>query len=196
MNFKEHLTLAWEMTLQNVVPLVLMTLVMFVVSFFTLGILAPVMLAGYMHAVLLIIRDGREPKIGDLFAFMRFFLPLLLFSVVSVLAVSIGFVLLVLPGLALILALAVGAVYMLPLMTDKGLGLVAALQESMRMAFKVNFGEHLVAVLIFWFIQAIGGSVAIGALFTTPIAMLFLMSVYEERLGNQTTSMHAGNFRP
>ncbi|GAB6059559.1 hypothetical protein [Desulfonatronum parangueonense] len=182
MDFKKHLVLAWEMTLRFIVPLVLMTLVMFLVSFLTLGILAPVMMAGYMHAVLLIIREGREPKIGDLFSFMRLFLPLLIFAVLAVLAVSLGLALLVLPGLAVIVGLAVGAVYMPPLMTDRGLGLLDALMESMRMSFKDNIGEHLVVVLIFWTIQAIGGSFAIGALFTTPIAVMFLMSVYEERI--------------
>jgi len=34
-----------------------------------------------------------------------------------------------------------------------------------------------------WSIQVIGGSIAVGALFTTPMATLFLMSVFEERTG-------------
>lgn len=181
MDFKKNLTLAWNLTLKFIAPPVLMTLVMVLVSVFSLGILAPVTMAGYMHSLLLTVREGREPKIGDLFAFMRLFLPLLLFGLLVFIAITIGFVLLVLPGLALALALAFGAVYMLPLMTDKELGLLDALKESFRLAFKVNIGEHVVVVLIFWLIQAIGGSVAIGALFTTPIATLFLMSVFEER---------------
>jgi hypothetical protein len=48
MDFKKHLLRAWELTLKFIVPLVLMTLVMLVVSFLTLGILAPVTMAGYM----------------------------------------------------------------------------------------------------------------------------------------------------
>ncbi len=188
MDFKKHLLLAWNLTLKFIVPLVLMTLVMALVSFFSLGILAPVAMAGYMHSILLTVREGREPKIGDLFAFMRLFLPLLLFGLLAFIAIMIGFVLLVLPGLALTLLLAFGAIYMLPLMTDKGLGVVDALKESFRLAFKVNIGEHVVVVLIFWLIQAIGGSVAIGALFTTPIATLFLMSVFEELTGDFSLS--------
>lgn len=191
MDFKKHLALAWELTLRFIVPLVLMTLVMFLVSIFTLGILGPVTMAGYMHSVLLMVREGREPRIGDLFSFMRLFLPLLFAVIVAFIAVTIGRFLLVLPGLALALLLAFGAVYMLPLMTDKNLGLVDALKESFRMAFKVNLGEHVVVVLIFWLIQAIGGSVAIGALFTTPIATVFLMSVFEEQT-SQGPSVPAG----
>jgi hypothetical protein len=181
MDFKKHLALAWDSTLSFIVPMVLMTLVMLLVSFFSLGILAPVTMAGYMHAVLLVVREGREPKIGDIFSFMRLFLPLFVFSLLAFIAIIIGFVLLVLPGLALALLLAFGAVYMLPLMTDRNMGLIDALRESFRMAFKVNLGEHVVVVLIYWLIQAIGGTVAVGVLFTTPIATLFLMSVFEER---------------
>ncbi len=181
MDFKKHLALAWDYTLTFIVPMVLMTLVMLLVSFFSLGILAPVTMAGYMHAALLVVREGREPKIGDIFSFMRLFLPLFVFSLLAFIAIIIGFVLLVLPGLALALLLAFGAVYMLPLMTDRNMGLIDALRESFRMAFKVNLGEHVVVVLIYWLIQAIGGTVAVGVLFTTPIATLFLMSVFEER---------------
>lgn len=183
MDFKKHLLQAWELTLKFVVPLVLTTLVMFLVSFFSLGILAPVAMAGYMHAVLLMVREGREPKIGDLFSFMRLFLPLLLAGILVFIAVMIGFALLVLPGLALALLLGFGAVYVLPLMTDKNMGLVDAVKESFRLAFKVNLGEHVVVVLIFWLIQAVGGSFFIGALFTTPMATVFLMSVFEEHTG-------------
>ncbi len=47
MNFKNHLETAWNQTLQFIAPLIFMTLVMFVVSSLTLGILAPVAMAGY-----------------------------------------------------------------------------------------------------------------------------------------------------
>jgi len=182
MDFKKHLLVSWELSLQHIVPLVLMTLVMFVLTFFTLGILTPVLMAGYMHAVLMIIRQGREPKIGDLFVCLRLFLPLLVFFFLAALVISLGFTLLVLPGLALLLVLALGTVYMLPLMTDQNMGLVDALKESMTMVFKGDIGENLVVVFIFYAIQAIGGIIAIGSLFSTPIAVVFLMSVYDERL--------------
>ncbi|MBM9537758.1 hypothetical protein [Desulfobulbus alkaliphilus] len=182
MDFKKHLLVSWELTLQHIVPLVLMTLIMFALTFLTLGILAPVLMAGYMHAVLLIVRQGREPKIGDLFAWIRLFLPLLVFFLLAAVAISLGFALLVLPGLALLLFLAMGTVYMLPLMTDRNMALMDALKESMNMVFKGNVGENLVVVLIFYAIQAIGGIIAIVSLFLTPIAVVFLMSVYEERV--------------
>ena len=67
MDFKVHLETAWQNTLQFIVPVILLTLVQVVVSVFTLGILLPVTMAGYMQSLLLALRDGREPKVGDLF---------------------------------------------------------------------------------------------------------------------------------
>ena len=48
--------------------------------------------------MLLAMREGRKPKIADLFSEMRLFLPLLGFGVLAMLAISLGFTLLVVPG--------------------------------------------------------------------------------------------------
>ena len=45
MDFKRHIETAWNLTLGNVVSLILITLVMVAVSSLTLGILAPVTMA-------------------------------------------------------------------------------------------------------------------------------------------------------
>ena len=60
MDFKYHLENAWKMTLQYIAPLIFMTLALIAISFITLGILAPVTMAGYMHSILLLVRDRRE----------------------------------------------------------------------------------------------------------------------------------------
>lgn len=182
MDFKKHLETAWNLTLRFITPLVFMTLVMFVVSFLTVGILAPVTMAGYMHSILLMVRNGREPKLQDVFAQMHLFLPLLGFGLVVFVAVAIGFALLVLPGLIILLAVTFGCVYMLPLMTEKGLGLVDAIKESWAMATTGEVLDHLVVVILYVGITTIGGSIFIGALFTQPLATILLMSVYAERV--------------
>jgi membrane-anchored glycerophosphoryl diester phosphodiesterase (GDPDase) len=183
MDIKKHLEIAWNLTLKNIVPLILMTLVMLVVSFFTLGILAPVMLAGYMQSILLMVRNGREPSIGDIFSEMRLFLPLLGFGIVAFIAIMIGFTLFFLPGLALILALTFGCFYMLPLMTDRRMGLVDAIKESWQMAVKGNVADHVVVVILYVALVAIGSSIFIGSLFTLPFGTILLISVYLERMG-------------
>lgn len=182
MNFKRHIETAWNVTLGNVVSLILMTLVMVAVSTLTLGILAPVTTAGYTQSLLQLIRSGREPKVQDLFAHMNLFLPLLGFGVAVFVASTIGFMLLFLPGIIIVLAITFCCIYMLPLMTDKHMGLVDAVKESYAMGRRGDLIDHVVVVIIFMAITIIGGSVFIGVLFTQPLATLFLLSTYQEKI--------------
>jgi len=182
MNFKYHLETAWNMTLKFIAPLIFITLVMFLLWFFTIGILAPVTMAGYMHSILLMLRDGREPKIQDLFTQMKLFLPLLGFSILVFIATVIGFMLLVLPGIVISLVISFCCLYMLPLMTDKELGLFEAVKESYTMTTRGVFIDQIVVLILFLGISAAGSAVFIGSLFTQPLATIFLLSVYEEKI--------------
>jgi hypothetical protein len=181
MDFRHHLETAWSLTISHLVPLIFMTLLMFAVSVLTLGILAPVTMAGYTHSILLMVRDGREPKLQDVFSWMNLFLPLLGFGLVVFLAVAIGTVMLVIPGVLAALAVAFFCLYLLPLMTDRRLGLMDAVRESARMALDGVVLDHIVVVVLFLGITAIGGSIFIGSLFTQPFATTFIMSVYQEK---------------
>jgi membrane-anchored glycerophosphoryl diester phosphodiesterase (GDPDase) len=89
--------------------------------------------------------------------------------------------LLLVPGLVVALAITFCCIYMIPLMTDRSLGLVAAIKESYAMARRGDWLDHVVVVLIFLAISMIGGSFFIGSLFTQPLATLFMLSVYEEK---------------
>ena len=180
MDFKQHLEIAWKETIRHIAPLLLMTLAMIVVSFLSIGILAPVALAGYMHAILRLIREGREPKVQDIFSQMRLFLPLLLFGIIVVIVTCIGLLLLFLPGVLFALAVSFFCIYMLPLMTDKELGLMDAVKESYQMVRNEKITDHLVVFLIFVGISAVGSTIFIGSLFTQPLATVFLMSIYNE----------------
>lgn len=188
MDFKAHIETAWSLTLRYIAPLILMTLAMFVASFITLGILAPVTLAGYMHAVLLMVRDGREPRVQDVFSQMRLFLPLLFLGLIIIIVIIIGFALLVLPGILASLAAAFFLLYVLPLMTDKGMGVLEAVKESVRMSTGDGIMDQIVIVVIYVGLSAVGGSVFIGWLFTQPFATIFLMSVYQEKVGGASLS--------
>ncbi len=181
MDFKKHLETAWNLTLKFLAPLVFMTLVMFILWILTLGILAPVTMAGYMQSILLMVRDGREPKIQDLFSQMKLFLPLLGFGIVVFIITMIGFILLVLPGIIISLAVSFVCLYMLPLMTDKKLGLIEAIKESFSMTTHDVLIDQLLVFILFMGISAVGSAVFIGVLFTQPLATIFLLSVYEEK---------------
>ncbi|OEU67923.1 MAG: hypothetical protein BBJ57_12145 [Desulfobacterales bacterium PC51MH44] len=186
MDFKYHLETAWKMTLQYIAPLIFMTLAMIVASLITLGILAPVAMAGYMHSILLLIREGREPRVQDIFSHMRLFLPLLLFGIVVFIITMIGLMLLFLPGVFFALAVSFCCIYMLPLMTDRNLDLIDAVKASFSMVTKEKLMDHIVVYILFVGISAIGSSIFIGCLFTQPLATIFLMSVYD-RLGKAVT---------
>jgi hypothetical protein len=183
MDFKTHLEKAWRLTLKYIAPLIIMTLVMIAASFFTLGILGPVTLAGYMHSILLMIREGREPKVQDVFSHMKLFFPLLIFGILVFLAALIGFSLLVIPGIAVVLAVAYCCLYMLPLMTDRKLGIVDAVKGSFSMTTNGSWIDNLAVFIIFIGLLALGSTTFIGALFTQPFATIFLMSVYDEKKG-------------
>ena len=157
MDFKWHIETAWKLTFSNIVPLILMTLVMTLVSGFSFGILGPVTMAGYIQSVLLMLREGREPKIQDVFSQMRLFFPLFGFGVLAFIAILIGFLVLFLPGFLMVVAMAFCCLYMLPLMTDKGLAVVDAVKESYRMAVKGQILDHVIVVVLYMGIMALGG---------------------------------------
>jgi hypothetical protein len=167
------------------------------VSVLTMGLLAPVLLAGYVYSLLLLVRDGREPKIGDLFRHLHLFLPLFLFSFVVFLFILIGFFkLFFLPGIAVACLVTFSCLYVLPLMTDKKLGLMDAIKTSWNMSVQGNIADHIVVVILFIGLLSIGSSVFIGTLFTQPFATIFVLSVYLERMGQDKPAATAPNPPP
>jgi hypothetical protein len=85
----------------------------------------------------------------------------------------------------MVLALSFFCLYMLPLMTDKEMGLIDAIKESSRMAMEEPIAEHIVVVALFIGITAVGQSFVIGTLFTQPFATLFILLVYELKTGKE-----------
>ncbi len=180
MDFKKHFQTAWNLTLKFIAPLIIMTLAMLIVSFVTLGVLAPVTMTGYMQSVLLMLREGREPNVKDIFSQMKLFFPLLGFGIIVFILVLIGISLLVIPGIIIMAAISYCCLYMLPLMTDRNSRLLDAIKESYSMTTKGNMVDNLAVFIIFIGLLALGGTTFIGSLFTQPFATIFLLSVYEE----------------
>ena len=191
MDFKQHFERSWQIMLGHFAPVLVNTLVMIVVSVVSFGIMAPVVSAGYMQSLLLALRENRKPDVKDLFAHMDLFFPLLGFTSLFVLLVVIGMIMLVLPGIAVILAGTFFFVYMLPLMTDQQLGLIEAVKESTRMALDEPIVEHVAVVAVLIILDSIGSSVVFGTLLTHPYACLFILSVYEEKRHRQITGPEA-----
>jgi hypothetical protein len=192
MDFKRHFERTWKITIEFIAPLILMTVVMSLACLVTFGILTPVLMAGYLQSILLMLREKRKPEIRDLFSQMALFFPLLGFGIVILFAVIIGFILLVVPGILVALFASFFCLYMLPLMTDRGLSLTEAVKESYRMTAKGQIGDQLVVFVLFIGISALGGSVFIAWLFTQPLASVFLMSVYDDMTGVRAETENAG----
>ena len=182
MNFKTHLENAWDLTLEFITPLILITLAMFCIWFLSQGILAPVTLAGYTQALLRMLREGRDPSIRDLFSEFNLFLPLIGFSILVALAIAIGFTFIVLPGFLIAFLITFACLYLLPLMTDRRLLLPDAVKKSYAMGIAKGFSGHLAMVVIYLGILVVGSSFLVGSLFTQPLATLFMLSVYNEKI--------------
>lgn len=187
MNFKVHFESAWQNTLKFIGPVLLLTLVQLIVTVLSLGILAPVTTAGYIQSLLQAQRDGRPPEIRDLFSKMSLFLPLLVFFLLVMIVTTIGFMFMVLPGFAVALFIIFATMYMIPLMTDKDRGTIEALKESWEMATREPVSDQFVIALAYLIILSIGGSVPFAILIAQPFAMFLLLSVYDERLGVQSS---------
>ncbi|MDD3815274.1 MAG: hypothetical protein PHZ02_11605 [Desulfocapsaceae bacterium] len=185
MDFKEHIETAWQNTLKFIGPVLILTLVQIVVSVFSFGIMAPVTMAGYMQSLLRVLREGREPEVKDLFSEMRLFLPLALFSFVVMVALIIGFTMLILPGILMTGCLIFGTIYMIPLMTDKKLGIMEAVKESWAMATRDPWTDQIILTLLYLIIVSLGGSVIVAVFFTQPLSTFLVLSVYEARLQKQ-----------
>jgi hypothetical protein len=183
MELKNHLEIGWNTFLKFIGPALLVTFVHLLVFVFSLGILGPVTSAGYFQSFLRAQREGRAPEVKDLFAHMSLFLPLLLFGFLAFCAIIIGFILLVLPGFAVMLLLVFACLYLLPLMTDKKMGLLAALQASWDMAVAQPIMDHVVIAIIYIALLSVGSSLPFVILFAQPLATFIVVSFYQERLG-------------
>ncbi len=182
MDLKRLLETTWNTTLSSIGPLILVTLVYAIVMGVSFGLLAPVTTAGYTRSLLTLLRDGKSPQIKDLFSEMSLFLPLTIFSVLALIAVSIGFMFLVVPGFVIIAVFAFAALYLVPLMIDKRMGILEAMQESWDMAVLEPVSDHIIVVVVYLFLTALGGSVPLGFLVTQPFATIFILCAYQYRL--------------
>lgn len=183
-DFKHHAEIAWQLTLRHIFQLVLLTLVTATVAVLSLGLFAPAAMAGYIDAVMQMVRNGREPDIRDVFSQTRLALPLLLFSLAALLLTLLGYAVLVVPGIAVSLAITYASLYVVPLMIDRNLGVIAAVKTSYRMALSPPLLDNLLIAVVVVGLCGIGGSVFIGWLFTQPLATVFLVSVYDEKTGS------------
>jgi phosphoglycerol transferase MdoB-like AlkP superfamily enzyme len=182
MDFKNLVVTSWQNTVNHIGPILLVTFVQMLLIIFTVGILAPVTTAGYVQSLLQVVRQGRPPEIRDLFSQMRLFFPLFLFFLLFTVVAIIGFTMLFLPGFLVIGFVAFAAFYLIPLMTDKKLGLFEALKESWDMAMEKPVSDHIIVAIIYVAIMSLGSSLPFAFLITQPLATFILVGAYQEKI--------------
>ncbi len=180
MNIKYHIETAWKLCINNIVPLIILTLVVAAVSIVSIGILAPVAMAGYTHSLFQLLKNNREPRAQDVFSQLKLFLPLFIFGLIVFIITIIGFTLFVIPGILFTSIIGYTCLYMIPIMVDKQYGLLDSIRASITMVTRPHLADHIIVFIVFGALTTVGGSSFIGFLFLQPFATLFMLSVYEE----------------
>ncbi len=178
----EYFSETWRLFTENLVTLLLMGLLHLVLCFVSFVLLWPVVTAGFCQSLLLLIREGREPEIKDLFSRFNLLFPLLALYIIAVIVIVVGFSLLLIPGVIMSLALTYFGLYIIPLMTDRKMKLMDAIKASYQLALEKPLTPHLLAVAVYILFNTIGGFTLIGTVLTTPFTLLFVMLVYDEKV--------------
>lgn len=161
----------WRLFVKDIGPLLVATLIAFLLGAVTLGIMAGPLFAGLYGMVVARVRDGRAPEVGDVFSCLDRFWSYL--GAALVLAILIGLAWLTIVGGILLTAI---WLYVFPLMVDRGMGLGEAMRVSKDMVLERGFWEHVALVLIYTIVTAI-----IGWPFTlvaTPFAIVAVTVAY------------------
>jgi hypothetical protein len=138
-----------------------------------------VLMAGLDYMFLRRIR-GEQIQIGDLFAgFNIAFLHLVLAGLVKGLLTGVGFVLCILPGIYL----AVGYIFVLPLVIDKQMEFWPAMEVSRQVVHQHWWSIFLLAILLALVVCVGFLACIVGSLIAIPVATAAMMYVYEDLFG-------------
>ena len=184
MDFEHLLKKSWDHYVRGLVKLVLFVLVGCLLCITI--ILIPTVTAGWTRGILAYIREGKDPQFEELWNFEDYFQILVLIVACGVL-ITIGYMLLVIPGIIL----SVIWLYSLLFLVDKKLDFLDAMKASKDAVVKTGFFYHFVVVLIIALLNSIGGVAGgIGALFTTPFTLVLLTVTYIELIEPRRLTGH------
>jgi hypothetical protein len=186
MEFFVHLGNSWRMLLKSPLFVLVGCLLVSVLVVISLGLLIGPLYGAFTEALIQLQRDGRQPRLKDLFSgfarfrqlFPMFFLALL---------VIVGFKLFVLPGL-LILTM---WIYTLPIVADSRLTLVPAMNESSAMIKDKGFLKHLGFLIVLLVLPSVLINMVAGE--ADFLKVLYLIIVPPLQFGF-VASLYIGNF--
>jgi hypothetical protein len=187
-NIQNYLRQGWEMFRENVGEFIGFTLVIFAVWLLTAmfdagssllfsSVAAP-LYAGY-SVVAFKLASGQQFQFSDFFKGFNYFLPLFLASLASTLLVSIGFVLLLLPGIYL----AIGYMFTTFLVIDYRMEFWQAMEMSRTIISRNWFSFFGFACLLFA-LNLLGAlAFGIGLVVTVPVTSCAVAIAYKEIVG-------------
>jgi uncharacterized membrane protein len=148
----------------------------------------PTVMAGLTRGMLRYAREGIEPELDELWRFDDF-LQTTLLLVLGGVAVGIGLMLLIIPGLVLM----VWWLYALFFVVDRKLSFGQAMGASKQLVTGSGFWNHFVVLLIVTVLGSLGGGLAgLGTLIAAPFGLLLVTNAYLVSIREPTTPNQAG----
>ena len=128
MNIQSHIEMAWRLFKENAILYILTALLTYFLTSATAGLLIGPLLGGFTYMAFMHVKGQAPPQFSDLFyGFQE--IGSLFFFLVTILLILLGFLLLFIPGIIL----SVWWLYTLPIMIDRKLGFIEAMEESKKL---------------------------------------------------------------
>ena len=142
-------------------------------------LLGSVMHAGLLYMFIRRIR-GEHVELGDMFAgFNIALVPLILAGLIVGALTAVGFILCILPGIYL----AVGYIFVLPLVIDKKLDFWPAMEVSRQVVHRRWWSMFLFALVMVLIVCAGALLCGVGLIIAMPVVFAATMYVYEDLFG-------------
>jgi hypothetical protein len=167
----------WEIFRREAVLFVIASVVLSIVSVVSLGLIAGPATVGFIDMVRRS-RAGEPLSISMLFSRFDTFVASLVAMIIIGIAVCIGMMLLVVPGLLAMLF----ACFTFHAIAYESLSGVAALQRSFELV-KGYFLQTIALLFVISVAHAIGGAVVFGVLLTAPLSLIALTVGFERLTG-------------
>ena len=168
----------WQLFQAKPVEHIVASLIVLVLSAVTLGVLLGPLAVGQIRMIEKQQR-GETPRIDDVFAGFSSFGPAFLTSLIFAIAVGVGALLLVLPGL--FVALAWG--FALWFVALDNASPSAALSGSWQL-LKNNAASVIVVFVLLGVVNAVAGTVVLGTLLSAPLSIIFGTLAYQDMTGS------------
>lgn len=186
----KYLKEGWEIFKSRAGEFIVFTVIIFaitivlskldVIGSLALTLITPPLYAGFIIVVFMLLRQ-QEVQFKDFFKGFNYFLPLVLASIVSGILVTLGFILLIIPGVYLI----VSYLFVSMLIVEHHMEFWQAMETSRQIVTK-NWFSVFVFVLMLTAINLVGAlALGIGLLVTIPLSACLVCVAYREIVGLQ-----------